>query len=56
MLRHVVWQLVQDQSDGKPWIRIDNNNIGIETPMGRTRFQRASLDVTSPRASHASLK
>jgi len=23
----VVWQLTQGQSGGKPWIRIDNNNI-----------------------------
>ena len=27
MLKYVVWQLVQGQSGGKPWIRIDNNNI-----------------------------
>jgi len=27
MLRSVLWQLVQRQSGGMPWIRIDNNNI-----------------------------
>jgi hypothetical protein len=34
MLRSLVWQLVQGQSGGKPWIRIDNNNIGIENTDG----------------------
>ena len=43
-------RLVQGQSGGKPWIRIDNSYIGIETPTGRTPLQGASLDVALPRA------
>jgi hypothetical protein len=39
MLRYMVWQLMQGQSGETPWIRFDNNNIGIETPIGRTPLQ-----------------
>src|SRR6516165_12110456 len=42
MLRSVVWQLVQSQSDGMPWIRIHvfsslSNNIAFSNSIGRLK-------------------
>ena len=42
MLKYVVWQLVQGQSGGKPWIRIHvfsslSNNIAFSNSIGRLK-------------------